>query len=290
MKNTIRVDNGITRIKFIVLIFIAILLMIFVLNVILKEHIRVYRIGILNVESKGMPLQEQLQTEVEKSYTEIGELSFDTLKNNILNEMSDEILKVYNDENDRLIVSTKDETAIINKSGDIAISNIALIPSNIKIGDYVNYKPKNNGEDESFTILPKYSGYSEEQIINAEELGGWRVLNINQENGTIDLISENNTKGIYLVGAQGYNNGVFLLNEICNKLYSNQDINATARSVSILDIQEHMINNTYWKNYENYSNEKEFLENKVYPSQYLNDSNDVREIRKELIGLQIVIL
>ena len=41
------------------------------------------------------------------------------------------------------------------------------------------------------------------------------------------------------VGAVGYNNAVFLLNDICKKQYSNHELGVSARSINIKDIEEH---------------------------------------------------
>ena len=150
------------------------------------------------------------------------------------------------------------------------------ILSKLKIGDYVNYKPKSSLK--KYNVLSKYSGYSKDQEIEVEDLGGWRILNINEQNGTVDLISENITSGIYLVGAQGYNNGVYLLNDLCEKIYSNENLKAVARSLNVLDIQEHLINGSYWEQYEGYGIDKEFTEGKSYPSQWIQDNNDRRNI------------
>ena len=58
-------------------------------------------------------------------------------------------------------------------------------------------------------------------------------------------------QSLYLWGALGYNNGVYLLNDICKTLYSNPNINIHARSLNIEDIENQMnttgenIKNTY---------------------------------------------
>ena len=49
--------------------------------------------------------------------------------------------------------------------------------------------------------------------------------------------------------AVAYNNGVFLLNDICNKLYSNNNLEIVGRSIKREDIEKHLseegINNIY---------------------------------------------
>ena len=74
------------------------------------------------------------------------------------------------------------------------------ILSKLKIGAFVSYTPKTNS---SKYILPaKYTGAEEEQEILVEDLKNWRILNINEEAGTIDLVSCNSTMDITFQGAQ----------------------------------------------------------------------------------------
>ena len=108
----------------------------------------------------------------------------------------------------------------------------------LKLGDKINYRPDTN--EEYYKIKKETSGYSEDKNLNREDYE-WKVFEIN-ENGTIEIIgvpNENNTE-IYLNGAEGYNNGVYLLNDICNKLYSNNKLGATASSINVEDIEEKM--------------------------------------------------
>ena len=114
----------------------------------------------------------------------------------------------------------------------------------IKVGDYVAYTP--TGEA-SYPVNGTYSGTGTEQVINKESLN-WRVLDITDE-GKVRLISANPTETeVELKGANGYNNAVYLLDELCNTLYKGE--NATAKSLKIEDIQNKM-NLSVW-NYNDY--------------------------------------
>lgn len=108
--------------------------------------------------------------------------------------------------------------------------------NNVKIGDYVSYIPKGNT---NYILEGLSCGLKENQEINYEELN-WRVLSINQD-GSINLISDKPlSKEIYFGGALGYNNSVYLLNDICKKLYSNTGFGITARSLNLNDIENGM--------------------------------------------------
>ena len=68
----------------------------------------------------------------------------------------------------------------------------------------------------------------------------WRILNIDAS-GRVDLISEEPTSQyVYFYGAKGYNNGVYIMNDICRSLYSNSSLGITARSIDLKDIEDQM--------------------------------------------------
>ena len=113
------------------------------------------------------------------------------------------------------------------------------LPNLLKIGDYVNYSY--DTVSDGYSLLSDYSGYISNQTFTQTTNLKWRILNIHEEDGTIDLISETVTnQPIYLDGALGYNNGVYLLNDICKTLYSNHNSNIFARSLNIEDIESQM--------------------------------------------------
>ena len=103
----------------------------------------------------------------------------------------------------------------------------------LKIGDYVEYTPDTVG---AYSLTSAVSGYTSNQSISQETMK-WQIMSIN-EDGTVDLISETSTsQKVYLFGNLGYNNGVWILNDICSKQYSNKSLGITARSIKIEDIE-----------------------------------------------------
>ena len=108
----------------------------------------------------------------------------------------------------------------------------------LEIGDYVAYTPGSETAS-SYQLSATYSGYTSDQTISKDSLS-WRVLSINDD-GTVDLISSaHSSNSFYFRGALGYNNGVYLLNDIADELYSNDSLGATARSLTIEDIEAGM--------------------------------------------------
>ena len=117
----------------------------------------------------------------------------------------------------------------------------------IQPGDYVAYIPTGS---ESYVVNGNYSGTGMNQTVTKENLN-WRVLDKTQDE-KVRLISANPTEAtVKLQGANGYNNAVYLLDELCNTLYKGE--NATAKSLKIEDIQNKM-NLSVW----NYNNDAHY--------------------------------
>ena len=108
----------------------------------------------------------------------------------------------------------------------------------IKVGDYVSYTPDTaTGKTYDSEKLKKggYTGTSQ-QALSKDDLN-WRVLRKNDD-GSIDLIGDATGNSVYFSGSLGYNNGVYLLNDICKELYSNSTHHITARSVNLEDMEK----------------------------------------------------
>ena len=117
-----------------------------------------------------------------------------------------------------------------------AISIIAM-----HVGDYIDYLP-----DVAETVtysndnMTKYSGYTGTDYnvdLKRDTTMKWQVLRIN-EDGSMDIIGTPTTSKVYFMNAKGYNNGVYLMNDICKTLYSNSTHNITSRSVNQDDMEK----------------------------------------------------
>ena len=106
----------------------------------------------------------------------------------------------------------------------------------IKVGDYVSYTPDTATEKTYDADKLKKGGYTSTQTVKKEDLN-WRVLRKNDD-GSIDLIGDATSNSVYFSGPLGYNNGVYLLNDICKELYSNSTHHITARSVNLEDMEK----------------------------------------------------
>ena len=152
--------------------------------------------------------------------------------------------------------------------------------SKYKIGDYVNYTYDIDSASSSYTLESKYSGYSSNQTIAQTTGLTWKVLNVDKENDTVDIISTNPTSStVTFANILGYNNGPYLMNEICKAQYSNKTLGVNARSINLLDMEKQLTaagiksRNEYNKGsstYAQYGTTKTYTSNTKYPSLYAN--------------------
>ena len=167
---------------------------------------------------------------------------------------------------------TKEVSVTVNQ-----FKNSILEDINIKIGDSVNYTY--DTANSSYTLESKYSGNSSNQTIAQTTGLTWKVLNVDKENDTVDIISTNPTSStVYFADILGYNNGPYLMNEICKSQYSNKTLGVNARSINLLDMEKHLtptgITNRnaykYNSNTAKYGTTKTYTSDTKYPSLYAN--------------------
>ena len=165
---------------------------------------------------------------------------------------------------------TKEVSVEVNQFKNSILNDI-----NIKIGDSVNYTYDPAG---SYSLSSTYSGSSDQTIAQTTGLT-WKVLNVDKENYTVDIISTNPTSStVYFRDILGYNNGPYLMNEICKAQYSNKTLGVEARSINLLDMEKHLTadgikaRNAYQYNSSTakYGTTKTYPSNTKYPSLYAN--------------------
>ena len=148
----------------------------------------------------------------------------------------------------------------------------------IQIGDYVNYT---YDTAENYVLTSATCGSSSNPTDGIPQTTGlkWRILNIDEANGTVDLISENPTgTGVYFSNLLGYNNGPYLMNEICKAQYSNKTLGVEARSINLLDMEKHLKPDgitarnayKYGSDTAKYGTTETYTSNTKYPSLYAN--------------------
>ena len=107
-----------------------------------------------------------------------------------------------------------------------------------KVGEIVNYTP--DTPSTGYDLSTAKSGYSSAQTIDGTyDPTTWKIMEVD-ENGNITKLLGIGAKTAYFKGSTGYNNGVYLLNDICKSRYGNASLGATARSLTIEDIESRM--------------------------------------------------
>ena len=106
------------------------------------------------------------------------------------------------------------------------------------IGKIVSYTP--NIPSTGYDLSTAKSGYYDAQTIDGTyDPTTWKIMEVD-ENGNITKLLGIGSKNVYFQGSTGYNNGVYLLNDICKSRYGNASLGATARSLNIEDIESRM--------------------------------------------------
>lgn len=172
------------------------------------------------------------------------------------------------------------------------------VPEGLKVGSTVTYSPSG-----TYNWQARYCSTTQTDDVTlnsanneAFNLTEWKVLSI--ENGKVELVPTEPTEGtVYLGQAQGYNNGVKLLNDACNSLYSNKSKGIMARSLNIEDIEKYMDNEKLEEAHQYQYNSttgkygiqltSPYIRNKNYPSMYAQENLSVINGNKKTDGLGI---
>ena len=106
------------------------------------------------------------------------------------------------------------------------------------IGKVVSYTP--DTPSTGYDLSTAKSGYSSAQTIDGTyDPTTWKIMEVD-ESGNITKLLGIGAKTVIFAGSTGYNNGVYLLNDICKSRYGNASLGATARSLTIEDIESRM--------------------------------------------------
>ena len=164
------------------------------------------------------------------------------------------------------------------------------------VGDYVDYKP--DTPSTGYSLSTAYSGYSTNQIIDESyDPTEWRIMEVNENRKITKIfgVPNNNQKSILFGGSRGYNNIVFLLNDICTYRYKNSSLNATARSINLNDLEKQMNSNGINKKsqYVNpygslYGTTFKLIKYKKYPTLYAKEQYSGINITSVTDGTQII--
>ena len=191
----------------------------------------------------------------------------------------------------------KDEKEKMQGYESVIDQYIGTIPEGLKVGSTVTYSPSGTYNWQAKYCSSEKTEGTDDVTLNSANgqsynITEWKVLSI--ENGKVELIPTNPTEGtVYLGQAQGYNNGVKLLNDACSSLYGNTSKGITARSLNIDDIEKYMktekLTDTrlYTNGVTQYGNQvsSAYTSNKYYPVIYAEEKLSVINGNKKTKGL-----
>ena len=164
-----------------------------------------------------------------------------------------------------------------------------------KVGEIVNYTPDTPSTGYDLTTAKSGSTWEGNQTIDSTyDPTTWKIMEVD-ENGNITKLLGIGSKDVYFTGSTGYNNGVYLLNDICKNRYGNASLGATARSLNIEDIESRMnskgiaARNAYKAITTKYGTTKTFTgSNAKYPVIYAQEKYSGVDVSDVTAGSQVI--
>ena len=224
----------------------------------------------LNITATGSEVMNAPLTTATVTYTKGAESSTlnngDTVTIQMEDEMTDTpTLSLSSGTEGVTYISSQTSVATINENGELNIVgtgttvitikgketdkeikvNVKVKPKlTINVGDTIYYNPTGSYNWDKNLATSDFTGTAEEAIQTmttgdngTHNITTWKVLNVDNDTGAIDMVPENPSANVRLQGAQGYNNAVKLLNDACSSLYSDASKGIAARSINIEDIE-----------------------------------------------------
>ena len=232
MKNKLKESKGITLIALVITIIVLLILAGVSIAMLTGEN------GILNQANKAKTetgykgAEEKVKLAIMGSRADDGQMTLAELKTEVGYQGGS-----ANGDTFPVEVQMDGHTFTVDANG--TVSTPKPLPEGLEIGSTVTYTPSG-----TYNWQGKYCSTSQsDTTLNSAEsnfkISEWKVLDI--ANGKVTLAPTAPTTGtVYLGQAQGYNNGVKLLNDACSSLYGNETKGITARSMNIDDIEKYM--------------------------------------------------
>ena len=218
MKKNENANKGITLIALVITIIVLLILAGVSISTLVGENGIINKAKLAKEKTEKSNILEKVQMEVSSSFNNYGEYDTNIIKGNLESNLGANVTKV----NKSLYVELDGRKLKVKSNGEVEFET-KIERTGIKIGDYIDYKP-------TVTSIKSEQGMMQDDGME------WRVLRIN-ENGIIDLIGNQTTQTVHLEKAEGYNNGVTIINKICRDLYSNTEHGIVARSIKQEDIE-----------------------------------------------------
>ena len=224
--------------------------------------------------------KEQLQIEALGSIDNNGNIDFNTLIDNIKNNLGVNDGDI-NQDTDTISVTIGGNTYEIDSDGNVE-EVVITDRTGIKVGDYIDYTPDVvSTTTYPVSTLTTYSGSTSNTADIIQDTLNWQVLRIYRD-GSMDLIGSVTSQSIYFQGVLGYTNGVYLMDDICKTLYSRNANGIIARSVDLEDFEYWLEQSTsvvaardaYSNGTYTYGDSATYTDNNKYPPFYETQTSE----------------
>ena len=161
-----------------------------------------------------------------------------------------------------------------------------------QVGDIVSYTPETPST--GYDLSKEKNGFGSQTIDGTYDPTTWKIMEVD-ENGNITKLLGIGARTVALFGEKGYNNGVYLLNDICKSRYGNASLGATARSLTIEDIESRMnatgiaARNGYKSGTTQYGTTRKYTgSNAQYPAIYVQEKYSGVDVSDVTDGTQVI--
>ena len=165
-----------------------------------------------------------------------------------------------------------------------------------QVGDIVSYTP--DTPSTGYDLSTAKSGYSSAQTIDGTyDPTIWKIMEVDENGNVTKLfgVPSSSQSRVTFNGSKGYNNGVYLLNDICKSRYGNASLGATAGSLTIEDIESRMnsngivARNGYKSGTTQYGTTKTFTGSSAkYPAIYAQEKYSGVDVSDVTAGSQVI--
>ena len=165
-----------------------------------------------------------------------------------------------------------------------------------KVGEIVNYTP--DTPSTGYDLSTAKSGYKSAQTIDGKyDPTTWKIMEVDENGNVTKLfgVPSSSQSTVYFKGSTGYNNGVYLLNDICKSRYGNASLGATVRSLNIEDIESKMnskgiaARNAYKSGTVQYGTTRKYTgSNTKYPAIYAQEKYSGVNVSDVADGTQVI--
>ena len=165
-----------------------------------------------------------------------------------------------------------------------------------QVGDIVSYTP--DTPSTGYDLSTAKSGYDNAQTIDGTyDPTAWKIMEVDENGNVTKLfgVPSSSQSVVWFYGSREYNNGVYLLNDICKSRYGNASLGATARSLNIEDIESRMnatgiaARNAYKEGTTQYGTTRKYTgSNTIYPAIYAQEKYSGINVSDVADGTQVI--